>query len=82
MKTDNKHENTKLTYRGYRVDTAEGQKDLFYGGRVDPNAIITKSNKPLATDEDKEILAQKGEAWLEEVGFWGVLDRLKNSNLI
>lgn len=39
-------------------------------------------NRPLATPEDLELLESHGEAQLGALGYWGVLDRLRNSGVL
>lgn len=66
----------KKTIHGYDVSTAEGQKDMFYAGRIDPNIKG-------ATEEDRHLfecakleLEIHGVAEMEAMGKWGYLDRL------
>lgn len=72
----------KKTYHGYDVSTKQGQMDLAYRGLIDPNLRSTNTGKPVATQEDIELLTDKGLAWLQENQYDGVIDRLKTSGLI
>ena len=46
-------------------------------------ANITKtSSLPIARKEDIVLLEEKGLTWLQNNGYHGVIDRLKNSKLI
>ena len=44
--------------------------------------VLTPGSKPEATPEDIELLKTLGVEELEEMKFYGVLDRLRTSNLI
>ncbi len=46
------------------------------------NRISGAIVKPIATDKDKALLTDKGIDWLTNEQFFGVIDRLRNSNLI
>ena len=70
------------TYHGYNVSSVEGQLDLAYGGRVDPNKKLKPRGAPLATLSDIELFNSVGIAGLERAQFYGVIDRLKNSGLL
>ena len=72
----------KTTYNGYDVSTKSGQMDLAYKGLIDPNKRLVIGSKPQATESDKQRLAEKGIEGLQELGLFGVLDRLANSGLI
>ena len=69
------------TYHGYDASTAQGQKDLFYGGRVDPNRIINPI-KSYATENDIKLLNEIGVEGLKTKELFGVIDRLKKSGKI
>ena len=51
-------------------------------GRPYHATISGPPEKPLATDTDKALLAQHGQAALEANQWYGTLDRLRNSGLI
>lgn len=63
---------------GYTWDEIKLAQQCGVLGRT----ISGEINKPLATDDDREMLERYGEAELRNRGYFGVLDRLKNSQLI
>ena len=48
------------------------------GGAIINEPIPPGINKPTATDADRKLLAKYGMKKLEEIGYWGVIDRLRN----
>lgn len=44
--------------------------------------IVAPKAKPQATDADKSLLEKYGIKKLEEFGYFGVIDRLRNSGLV
>ena len=41
--------------------------------------VIGPSSKPLATEKDWGMFEMLGQSGLEQLEYWGVIDRLKNS---
>lgn len=73
----------KLSYNGYDISTAKGQKDLFYQGKFDPNKPLSSAmTKSIATEEDIKLLNELGLEGLKKKEYFGVIDRLKNSNIV
>ncbi len=52
------------------------------GGSIIRDTLPLEINKPTTTEDDKKLLAKYGVKKLEEMGYFGVLDRLQNSKLI
>ena len=66
-----------MTIFGYTWEEIKlAQKGGLLGRRLPPGL-----HKPLATDEDWELLRRYGEAELRNRAYYGVLDRLENTRL-
>ena len=57
-----------------------GGYKIVEGGKIG-NDPIKFGEKPKASKEDIQILLDKGQDWLVSQQFFGVIDRLKNSDL-
>ena len=59
-----------------------GGYEIVEGGRIKTNLIDLNNPKPEATEDDIMLLDIHGVDELQEMQFYGVLDRLKNSGII
>ena len=59
-----------VVFGGYKI-----RKD----GAIIRDTLPPYPNKPTATEEDRKLLAKYGYERLEEMGYYGVIDRLRNS---
>jgi hypothetical protein len=63
---------------GYTWESIQARQQGTYKAEALPREIV----KPVATEEDIDMLKSKGLAWIETQGFYGIIDRLKTSELI
>ena len=59
--------------------TWEDIQSMQQGKYTAPKVDMSKSGKQPATDADRELLRKHGFDGLEKMGFFGVIDRLKNT---
>ena len=63
---------------GYDWEDIQAMQQGTYQRETLPNEIV----KPVATQEDIELLESEGLAWIESQGLYGIIDRLKTSGLL